>query len=147
MASLPPARAMAICPNTLDAWLDCNAAGEFPAFVAIGGPFSNAKPRVAPPRLLRKNRNARIDLAAHIALHPFLKGSGRKNSCYNLHSRDERKSLRTSLWVLRFKSMSWAPRRAGPESFPESLWTRPRWFVISAPALPPASVTPALKQP
>ena len=54
MASLPPARAMAICPNTVDAWLDCNAAGEFPAFVAIGGPFSNAKPRFAPPRLLRK---------------------------------------------------------------------------------------------
>jgi hypothetical protein len=58
-------------PSTLHVWFDWNA-GDVLACVVINEPSSNPKAGIAPPRLLRKNKIARIDLAEHIALAPLL---------------------------------------------------------------------------
>jgi hypothetical protein len=65
---------MAICPSTLDAWLDWNA-GEVSVFIAIEELSSDAKTAFTAPTLLKKNKTARIDLARYIALAPLLKTS------------------------------------------------------------------------
>lgn len=78
IASLPPASAMAICPSTLDAWLDCNA-GEVSVFITTEELPSDAKTAFTAPKLLKKNKTARIDLVRYIALLPLLKTSMRNH--------------------------------------------------------------------
>jgi len=46
---------MAICPSTLDAWLDWNA-GEVSVFIAIEELSSDAKTAFTAPTLLKKNK-------------------------------------------------------------------------------------------
>jgi hypothetical protein len=64
---------MAICPSTLDAWLDRNA-GEVSVFIAIEELSSDAKTAFTAPTLLKKNKTARIDLPGTLPFLLYLKG-------------------------------------------------------------------------
>jgi hypothetical protein len=65
MVSLPPASAIATCRSTLDSWLDWNEGEVF--FIASGEVSSDAKAGFPAPKLLRKNKTAKNDLARYIA--------------------------------------------------------------------------------